>query len=140
MVKYRLIDGEYFSGSAKFRDGTKFDFRKTRVEIEQFLIDNRQRRAIDDNPDKLVANFVALSERLHNIDVRERKKAEREANGTNTRGGRRPNSGRKPKGITENLRYSWRVSRDVWDILQQQENKTRYIEEAIRFYYSREGY
>lgn len=140
MVKYKLIDGEYYTGTAKFKDGTVFPFRVTRVDIAQFMIDHRQARAtIEDNPDRLVANYVALAERVHNKEVRLRRKAEREAQGIPPiRGGKRPNSGRKPKGITENLRFSWRVSRDVWDILQMQENKTEYIEEAIRFYHSRE--
>lgn len=54
------------------------------------------------------------------------------------RGGYREGSGRKPKGITEKLTYTWRVSRDVWDILQLQSNKTDYIEAAIREKHRRE--
>ena len=139
MVKYKLVGGANYVGSTTFKDGTKFQFNKTRAEIEEYMIEHRQRKAIDDDPEKLIANFVAVAERMHNIEVREAKKAEREAQGIPaTRGGFRPNSGRKPKGVTEKLHYGWRVSRDVWDILQQQPNKTEYIETAIRFYHKRE--
>lgn len=139
MVKYKLVGGSNYVGSYTFKDGTKFQFDKTRAEIAQFMYENKKPRAIDDDPDKLVANFVALAERLHNKEVKAKKRAEREALGIpHTLGGKRPNSGRKSKGGTENLRYSFRVSRDVWDILQRQTNKTAYIEEAIRFYAERE--
>ena len=56
------------------------------------------------------------------------------------KGGLRENSGRKAKskekGVT--LRVGFRCSPDVYDILQMQEDKTAYIEAAIREKHRRE--
>ena len=134
MVHYIFKDGK-FRSVQNFKDGTPFSFNLTREEIEQFLRDNNKARAIDSDDDKLIANYVALAERLHNREVKARKEAEREASGIpRTLGGKREGAGRKPKGGDEKLRYSWRCSRDVWEILQQQDNKTEFIENAIRAY------
>jgi len=49
------------------------------------------------------------------------------------RGGAGRGQGRKPKGSEYGaLRFSFRCSKDVWDILQQQEDKTAFVEDAIR--------
>lgn len=138
MVNYIYKDGK-FRSVQNFKDGTPFSFNLTREEIEQFLRDNGKPKAIDKDDDKLIANYFALAERIHNREVKAQKEAEREASGIpRTLGGKREGAGRKPKGGDEKLRYSWRVSRDVWNILQRQENKTDYIERAIRFYHKRE--
>lgn len=48
------------------------------------------------------------------------------------RGGYREGSGRKSKGGAEGTRHvGFRCSEKVWNILQMQDNKTAYIEEAI---------
>jgi hypothetical protein len=49
----------------------------------------------------------------------------------NQHGGARQGSGRKPKAKEGSLRISFRCSQKVYDILQIQDNKTAYIEEAI---------
>ena len=54
------------------------------------------------------------------------------------RGGKREGAGRKSKGDLGTLRVAFRCSQDVWDILQQQPNKTEYIEKAIREKWRRE--
>lgn len=57
-------------------------------------------------------------------------------------GGRREGAGRKPKSRdgAESQRVAFRCSSDVWKILQLQENKTAYIEKAIREKYRRDSY
>ena len=138
MIHYVFKDGK-FRSVQNFKDGTPFSFNLTREEIEHFLRENNKAKAIDSDDDKLIANYFALAERLHNREVKAQKEAEREASGIpRTLGGKREGAGRKPKGGDEKLRYSWRCSRDVWDILQRQPNKTDYIERAIRFYHKRE--
>ena len=138
MVHYTYKGGKFHS-VLDFKDGTRHAIDMTREEIEQFLRDNKQARAIESDDDKLIANYFALAERLHNKEVKAQKEAEREASGIpRTLGGKRKGAGRKPKGGDETLRYSWRVSRDVWNILHRQDNKTDYIERAIRFYHKRE--
>ena len=48
------------------------------------------------------------------------------------RGGRREGAGRKAKGGEEGThRVAFRCSEKVWNILQLEENKTAYIEQAI---------
>lgn len=134
MVHYVYKDGK-FRAVLNFKDGTPFSFNLTREEIEQFLRNNDKPHAVDKDDNKLVANYVALAERLHNREVKAQKEAERKASGEpRTHGGKRANAGRKPKGGDEKLRFSWRCSRDVWEILQRQTNKTDFIENAIRAY------
>ena len=138
MVHYVYKDGK-FRSVRKFKDGTPFSFNLTREEIEQFLRDNNQAKAIDSDDDKLVANYMAFAERLHNREVKAQKEAEREASGIpRTRGGKREGAGRKPKGDTGTLRVGFRCSQDVYDILQAQEDKTAYFEAAIREKHKRE--
>lgn len=57
-------------------------------------------------------------------------------------GGRREGAGRKPKSKdgAESMRVAFRCSSDVWKILQLQENKTAYIEKAIREKYRRDTF
>lgn len=54
------------------------------------------------------------------------------------RGGKREGAGRKAKGDAGTLRVGFRCSQDVYDILQQQPDKTKYIEKAIREKWKRE--
>ena len=57
------------------------------------------------------------------------------------RGGYRPNAGRPAKGgIDGTQRVAFRASKDVWAILQQVENKTEFIEKAIREKWRRMNY
>jgi hypothetical protein len=54
------------------------------------------------------------------------------------RGGARKGAGRKAKGGEGGTHYvNFRASADVWEILQQQENKTDFIERAIKERYRR---
>lgn len=55
-------------------------------------------------------------------------------------GGKREGAGRKSKGKEGTLRIGFRCSQDVWDILQLQEDKTAYIERAIRSQWKRDHY
>ena len=49
------------------------------------------------------------------------------------RGGFREGAGRKSKGGIDGTQHvGFRASKDVWEILQQVENKTEFIESAIR--------
>ena len=56
------------------------------------------------------------------------------------KGGKREGAGRKSKGREGTLRVGFRCSQDVWDILQQQEDKTAFIEKAIREKWRRAQY
>lgn len=55
-------------------------------------------------------------------------------------GGKRENAGRKPKAKEGSLRVAFRCSQDVYDILQLEDNKTAYIEAAIREKHRRDQY
>ena len=56
------------------------------------------------------------------------------------KGGARQGAGRKPKGNEGTLRIGFRCSQDVYDILQQVENKTEFIEKAIREKWRRQNW
>lgn len=55
-----------------------------------------------------------------------------------THGGRREGAGRKPKNKEGVKRVAFKCSEDVYNILQIQDNKTAYIEAAIREKHRRE--
>lgn len=55
-------------------------------------------------------------------------------------GGKREGAGRKPKVKGQTLHVGFKCSQDVWDILQMQPNKTKYIEDAIREKHKRDPY
>jgi hypothetical protein len=57
---------------------------------------------------------------------------------TSSWGGAREGAGRKPKATEGSLRVAFRCSQDVYDILQLVQNKTAYIEAAIREKHRRE--
>lgn len=63
-----------------------------------------------------------------------------EQNTPKPRGGKREGAGRKSKGDNGTLRIGFRCSQDVYDILQQQPDKTAYIEAAIREKHKRESW
>jgi hypothetical protein len=48
------------------------------------------------------------------------------------RGGKREGAGRKPKGANGTLRFGFRCSQEVWDIIQRMEDKTAFVEQAIK--------
>ncbi len=54
-------------------------------------------------------------------------------------GGFREGAGRKPKAKEGTFRIGFRCSKDVWDILQLQKEKTAFIEEAIREKWEKEN-
>ena len=107
-------------------DGTTQEFSVTRHDMEYWLTEKGLTKLIDTDTDKMFSNYQTAYKNDYN-------KTHKKPKGT--LGGARPGAGRKPKGGTEKLHYGWRVSRDVWDILQQQDNKTDFIERAIRAYY-----
>ena len=60
---------------------------------------------------------------------------------TKQHGGHREGAGRKAKGGSEGTqRVTFRASKDVYEILQNYDNKTEFIEKAIREKWRRDNY
>lgn len=114
------------------KDGSVTELHVTRNDMVAWLVDNGKQQLIDQDEKKLLENYSHAYQLAYNH-------AHKSDKPRGPRGGARTGAGRKPKGGTEKLHYGWRVSRDVWDILQQQENKTEYIEKAIRAYHRAYG-
>ena len=55
-------------------------------------------------------------------------------------GGAREGSGRKPKSADGSHRIGFRCNSETWAILQQVENKTEFIEKAIKEKWRRQNY
>ena len=120
-----MAQEETYLLSIPMKDASTQNLRVTRAEVESWLTEHNKKQLICPDTQELIDRF----EHSYQLDYN---KTHPKPKGT--RGGARANAGRKPKGITEKLHYSWRVSRDVWDILQTQANKTDFIERAIRAY------
>jgi hypothetical protein len=65
---------------------------------------------------------------------------EQQQNIVKPRGGARKGAGRKAKGKNGTIMVTFRCSQDVYDILCQVENKTAYIEKAVRNQWRRDQY
>ena len=115
-----------YSATITMKDGTEQVITATRNDMVDWMTENNKAKHICQDTDALFARYSHYRELEYN-------KTHKKPKGT--LGGARPGAGRKPKGGTEKLHYGWRVSRDVWNILQQQDNKTDFIERAIRAYY-----
>lgn len=120
-----MEENKVFSKSVLMKDGTEQSIEATRNDMEAWLKEHRKAKYICPDDKELFERYAHLYEICYN-------KTHPKPKGT--RGGAREGAGRKPKGVTERLHYGWRVSRDVWEILQRQDNKTDFIESAIRAY------
>jgi hypothetical protein len=119
-----------YSATITMKDGTEQVITATRNDMVDWMTENNKAKHICQDTDALFARYSHYVELEYNKNHKKPK---------GERGGARPGAGRKPKGETEKLQYGWRVSRDVWNILQQQDNKTDFIEKAIRAYYRAYG-
>ncbi len=121
------MEQEVFNLSIPMRDKSVQKLSVTRSDICQWLTEHGRTKLICPDMDELLARFAHAYKLDYNKSLPPKP--------VGTHGGARPNAGRKPKGGEAGaLRYSWRVSRDVWEILQLQDNKTAFIENAIRAY------
>ena len=112
------------------KDGSTQKFSVTRNDIEDWLTEHNQTKLMDADDERLLSNFCVAYQKDYNKNHPAPK---------GQRGGVREGAGRKPKGDNGTLRIGFRCSQDVWDILQEQVDKTAYIERAIRAYHRAYG-
>lgn len=116
------------------KDKTIQSLSVTRQDIAKWLTERSKTRLIDDDDEKLVSNF----KRAYKNEYNKTHKAE-DDRPKGTIGGKREGAGRKPKS-DNGQRIGFRCSQDVWDILQEKDDKTAYIEAAIREKHRRESW
>lgn len=120
-----MEETKIYSVTITMNDGTEQLIKATRNDMVDWMIEHGREKRICADTDELFGLYSHYYELDYNKNHKKPK---------GQRGGVREGAGRKPKGVTEKLHYGWRVSRDVWDILQRQDNKTDFIESAIRAY------
>lgn len=119
------MEQQVFNLSIPMKDGSTQKLSVTRNDIEYWLTEHGLTKLIDADDGRLTSNFCVAYKKDYN-------KTHPKPKGQ--RGGARQGAGRKAKGDNGTLRVGFRCSQDVYDILQQQIDKTAYIEAAIRAY------